>query len=339
MRLAIMGAGSLGIILGAYVKKGGLDIDYIDVNEENVKVLNEKGATVTGTVDFNVPANALTPDKMEGIYDVVFYVVKQTYNDVALNQLLPHLGPNSAVVTLQNGVPEPAIAEIVGAERVIGCPVGWGATWLGPGLSELTSNPEKMTFDLGEYKGGVTERLGKIKEILELMCPTLIEENLMGIRWTKVLVNSTFSGMSAALGCTFGDVLDSKEALDCVKHIANECIQVAIAADIKMEPMQGYDIGSMLSFTTKEEMDSKDSIYNGMWGPHRKLKASMLQDLEKGLRTEIDAINGIVCDFGKKHGIPTPVNSQVVEIVKSIESGKNRPVFDNLKLFKLPEVK
>ena len=339
MRLAIMGAGSLGIITGAYIKKGGLDIDFIDVNVENVKALNEKGATVTGTVDFNVPANALTPDEMEGIYDVVFYVVKQTYNEVALKQLLPHLGPDSAVVTLQNGVPEPAIAEIVGAERVVGCPVGWGATWLGPGVSELTSSPDKMTFDLGEYTGGVTERLEKIKEILELMCPTIIEENLMGIRWTKVLVNSTFSGMSAALGCTFGDVLDSKEALDCVKHIANECINVGRAAGIKMEPMQGYDLGTMLGFKTKEEMDSKDPIYNAMWGPHRKLKASMLQDLEKGLKTEIDAINGIVCDFGKKHGIPTPVNSQVVEIVKGIENVKYKPEFNNLELFQLPEVK
>lgn len=338
MRLAIMGAGSLGTILGAYIKKGGLDIDFIDVNKENIEALNKNGATVTGTVDFNVPVTALTSDKMEGIYDVVFYTVKQTYNESALNQLKPHLGPDSVVVTLQNGVPEPAIAEIIGAERTIGCPVGWGATWLGPGVSELTSNPDKMTFDLGEYSGGKTERLNKIKDILELMCPTIIEENLIGIRWTKVLVNSTFSGMSTVLGCTFGDILDDKEALDCVKHIANECIKVGIAAGIKMEPMQGYDLGKMLAFNTKAEMDTKDPVYNAMWGPHRKLKASMLQDLEKGRKTEIDAINGIVCDFGKKHGIETPVNDQVVKIVKEIENGKYKYEFSNVQLIKLPEI-
>jgi 2-dehydropantoate 2-reductase len=181
--------------------------------------------------------------------------------------------------------------------------------------------------------------LENIKKILELMCPTTVLDNLIGVRWTKVLVNATFSGMSACLGCTFGDILDNKEALDCVKHIANECIKVGRAAGIKMEKMQGFDLGNLLGFTTKEEMDSKDPVYNGMWGPHRKLKASMLQDMEKGLRTEIDAINGIVCSFGRKHGITTPVNDQVVQIVKNIENGKLKYEFTNLKLFQLPEVK
>lgn len=339
MKLAIMGAGSLGTILGAYIQKGGMDIDFIDANEENVKALNEKGATVTGQVEFNIPVKAYTPENMQGIYDVVFYVVKQTYNEAALKQLLPHLGKDSMVVTLQNGVPEPAVAEIVGAERTAGCPVGWGATWLGPGISELTSNPEIMSFDLGAYTGGITEKIIKVKEILELMCTTVLEENLMGSRWTKVLVNSTFSGMSTVLGCTFGDILDDEHALNCVKHIANECIEVGKAAGIKMEPIQGHDIGSMLGFKTKAEMDSKDPIYKATWGPHRKLKASMLQDLEKGRRTEIDAINGIVCSFGKKYGVATPVNEQVVNIVKGIESGKYKYEYANLQLFTLPEVK
>lgn len=339
MRLAVMGAGSLGTILGAYIKKGGLGIELIDVNEENVNVLNKKGATVTGKIDFNVSVSALTPSEMDGIYDIVFYTVKQTYNETALNQLLPHLGANSVVVTLQNGVPEPLIAEVVGGDRVVGCPVGWGATWIGPGVSELTSDLDKLTFDLGEYEGGITERLFKIKEILELMCPTTIENNLIGIRWTKVLINATFSGMSAALGCTFGDVLDNKDALECAKHIANECINVANAANIKMEPLQGHDLGDLLGFNTKKEMDSKDPIYEAVWGPHRKLKASMLQDLEKGLKTEIDAINGVVYEFGRKHNIDTPVNKQVVEIVKGIEDGKYRPEISNLSLFSLPQVK
>lgn len=339
MRLAIMGTGSLGIIIGAYIQKGGVDIDLIDANVENVKALNEKGATITGLADLNVPVKALTPDEMEGTYDVVFYLVKQTYNEIALKQLLPHLHEDSVVCTMQNGYPEPEIAKYVGDERVIGCPVGWGATWLEPGVSELTSNPDNMTFDIGEYTGGITDRLKKITEILELVCPTIMEENLIGSRWTKLLTNATFSGMSTVLGCTFGDILDNKNALDCVKHIANECIKVSKAAGINMEPIQGHDIGKLLDFETKEEMDSKDPIYEAMWGPHRKLKASMLQDLEKGYRTEIDAINGVVCEFGRKYGVETPVNDQVVSIVKGIESGKYKYEFSNLDLFKLPEVK
>lgn len=333
-----MGVGSIGTIIGTYIQRNGVDIDLIDANKTHVDALNKNGATVIGTVEMNVPVKALTPDKIEGIYDVVFYLVKQTHNEAALKQLLPHIGPNSVVCTLQNGVPEPAVAKIVGAERTMGCVVGWGASWIKPGVSELTSNPDKMTFDIGEYTGVITERLLKVKEILGLMCPTIVMGNLIGIRWTKLLVNATFSGISAVLGSTFGDILDNKDALLCVKHIANECIEVGKAAGIKMESMQGIDLGSVLGFKTKDEMDRKDPIYHKMWGPHRKLKASMLQDLEKGQKTEIDAINAIISDLGKKYDVPTPVTDQVVMIVKDIENGKYKYQFSNLSLIKVPEV-
>lgn len=337
MRLAIMGVGSLGTILGAYIQKGGVDIDLIDVNIEHVNALNEKGAFVTGTDNFNVPVKAITPDKMEGIYDIVFLMIKQTYNDVALKQLVTHLGPESVVCTLQNGVPETAVAEVIGEEKTIGGTVSWGATWIKPGVSELTSALDKVSFEIGEIDGKVTDRLLKVKEILELMCPTFIEENLMGTRWTKLLINSTFSGMSTVLGCTYGDILDNKDALMCAKYIANENINVGIAAGIEMEPMQGLDLGKLLKFTTIEERDANDHAYEAFFGPHRKLKASMLQDLEKGRKCEIDAINGVVCDWGRKYGIATPVNDQVVEIVHGIEDGKYEYKFSNLEMMRIPE--
>ncbi|MBS7526143.1 ketopantoate reductase family protein [Fusibacter paucivorans] len=339
MRIAVMGAGSLGTILGAYITKAGYQIDLIDANAAHVKALNEKGATVVGTVSFNVPVKALMPEEMTGVYDLVIYMVKQTFNETALKQVLAHIDENSIVLTLQNGVPEQAVADVIGEARTIGGTVGWGATWREPGVSELTSNPDRMTMELGEMNGGVTERLKEVQKVLESMCPTLLLENLMGIRWTKLLVNSTFSGMSAALGCEFGDILDDRAALDCVKHIANECIKVGRAAGIKMEPMQGFDIGTLLYFENREQMASNDPVYHNMWGPHRKLKASMLQDLEKGKKTEIRAINGVVCDYGKKYGVATPVNDQVVATVEAIERGEKKYVFENLKSFELPEVK
>lgn len=338
MRIAIMGVGSLGTILGAYMSGAGVPVDLIDANAEHVKALNEKGATVVGTVSMNVPVRAMTPDQMEGIYDLVIYMVKQTYNDVALKQLLPHLGENSAVLTLQNGVPEPAVAEVVGKERTMGGTVGWGATYLRPGVSELTSNPANMSMDLGELSGGITDRLKSAQALLNHMCPTLILDNLMGIRWTKLLVNATFSGMSAALGCEFGDILDSEKAMLCIQHIANECIRVGKAASIQMEPLQGFDLGGLLAFETAAEMAPKHAVYEKVWGPHRKLKASMLQDLEKGRRTEIDAINGVVCDFGDRHGVDTPLNDQVVKIVKGLEDGQYMLSFENLELFEVPEM-
>jgi 2-dehydropantoate 2-reductase len=333
-----MGVGSLGTILGAYISKAGKQIDLIDVYEDHVKALNEKGAHVIGHVDFTAPVTALTPSRMEGNYDLVFFMVKQTYNDSAIAALKPHVHGTTIIVTLQNGLPEPVLVDAFGVDRVMGCTVGWGATFKGPGLSELTTTPDKLTFDLGRVDNRITPEMDVVKSYLECMGPTVIVDNLMGIRLTKLLANATFSGMSAVLGCAFGDVLDNDQALLCIKFLANECISVAKAANIMMEPIQGNDMGKLLAFTTKAEQDATTPVYHKMWGAHRATRASMLQDLEKGRKCEIGAINGAVCAMGDKYGVDTPVNDQVVEIVRGIESGGRKPGFDNLKLFKLPEI-
>lgn len=337
MRVALMGAGSLGTIIGALVAKNGGDMVLIDANKAHVQAMNEKGARITGKMELVVPVKAILPEEMEGIYDLVIYLVKQTYNKTALQQLLPHLGPDSVVCTLQNGVPEDAVAEIVGRERTVGGTVGWGATWLEPGVSMLTSEPDKMTFDVGELDGSVTDRIKIAADFLNKVCPTEIVTNLTGIRWTKLLVNATFSGMSAVLGSTFGEVMDDEKALTCVAHIANETINVVNYLGIKMEPIQGHDL-RILAFKNKKELVSKFPIYKMVYGPHRALRASMLQDLEKGLKCEIDAINGVVSSWGKKAGIPTPINDKVVEIIKGIEEGKYTYEMSNLDKFVLPEV-
>lgn len=334
MKVAIMGVGSLGTILGAYISKAGKEIDLIDVNQAHVDALNRRGATIIGTTLFNTPAKAITPDQMEGIYDLVFYMTKQTYNDTALAQLKPHLDGHSVVCTLQNGLPEPAVAATLGENRTIGCTVGWGATWIAPGVSELTSNPNHMEFDVGSIDGTITDGVKLAHSYLELMCHTNILTNLMGVRWTKLLTNATFSGMSAALGCTFGEVLDDPFAMRCIAHIANETINVATAAGVKMEPIFGFHLDELLHFNNEEQRKATMDTYPKVWTPHRALKASMLQDLEKGRRCEIDAINGVVCSFGRKHGVPTPVNDKVSEIVHAAEDGKLKCEFSNLELFK-----
>ncbi|MFB3924463.1 MAG: ketopantoate reductase family protein [Syntrophales bacterium] len=337
MKAAIMGAGSLGTIAGALITKNGGDVVLIDANKEHVEALNKNGATVTGKMQLNVPVRAITPDRMEGTYDIVLYMVKQTHNEQALRSLLPHLHDRSVVCVMQNGVPEEAVAACVGKERVVGCAVGWGATWLKPGVSELTSEVAKMTLDVGELEGHSSWRVQMAADILRKICPTEITENLQGIRWSKLLINATFSGMSAVLGCTYGDILENEKALTCAAVIANEIIAVARGLGVILEPIQGVDL-QILAFRNKTEMMGKFPIYQAVFGPHRLLKASMLQDLEKGLKTEIGAINGVVCEKGRKVAVATPVNDTVVEIVTGIEAGKYRPVFRNIDLFKLPQI-
>ena len=335
MRAAIVGIGSLGTIIGALITRGGKRIDLINSYEDNVDALNSYGATVTGAIDLNVPVTAYTPDQMTGAYDLVFLLTKQTNNSIALPKLLPHLHADSIVCTLQNGIPEDSVAEIVGRERTVGGAVGFGATWLKPGVSSLTSSYEavqKFAFEIGEIDGVARPRLNAVQDYLECVGKTEIRDNLMGIKFTKVLMNATFSGMSAALACTFGDVLENPKAMTCLAFVANECIAVAHARGVRLVEMQGEDL-EFFELKDWADIPSKMPLYRKIWGPHVKLKASMLQDLEKGRPCEINYINGVICKTGREVGIATPFNDMIVELVTGAENRRNLNDFSYLNRF------
>jgi len=339
MRIAILGAGSLGTIIGGLITKGTLgehEVTLIDTNEKHVDKLNEKGATITGFLEFNHPVIAKTPDNMEGIYDLVILLTKQTFNDTALTNLLRYINEDSVVCTLQNGIPEEFVSEYVGRDRTVGGAVGFGATWIEPGVSMLTSKYEAVkdyAFDIGEINGKITPRIEMVKEILSNVGTTEIMTNLMEIRWSKVLMNATFSGMSAALGCTFGDVMDNEVAMKALSYVADETVKTAHANSYELIYMNGINMDD-LELKNNETLEDKMELYHIGWDKHRDLKASMLQDLEKGIPCEIDYINGIVSKKGKEKGVKTPFNDKVIELVKKAEDGKYVPDFKtNLKEF------
>ena len=337
MKIAVLGAGSIGMIIGALLAKKGAAVTLIDSNRDHVAALNSQGARITGHLNETIPVRAITPDKLSEKYDLVILAVKQNHNEAALSAILPYLQADGIVATVQNGVPETAVIGYIGEDRVVGCPVGWGATWIGPGVSELTSETGIMTISLGAPGQVDPARLDAIERELSLVCQVERIENLTGVRWTKLIVNATMSGISTVIGGTYGDILDNEKALNCVAHIGNEGIRAAVAAGINLEPMQGYDI-RILAFETAEEMAVRREIYKMVFGPHRNLRASMLQDLQRGLRTEIDSINGVISEAGKRVGVPTPVNDAVLAVVHDAENGKVRPGISLLDRFQLPEL-
>ena len=333
MRVAIYGAGSLGTILGAYISRAGAEIELINRNQAHIKALQENGAKIIGTVEFTQKVNAYTPDQMTGTYDIVFLMTKQQHNPEVVSMLKDYLAEDGVLVTFQNGLPELQIAEIIGEERVLGCTVAWGATLQSPGVCELTSEPDALSFSLGSISDKRSIHLEKVKELLELMGTVDVEENFIGTRWSKLLINSAFSGMSAVLGCTFGEAAGPRESRRIVQALIKECIDVCQKGGIRIEPVQGKDIVKLLDYKNAFKKAISFFIIPIAIRKHAKLKASMLQDLEKGKITEVDAINGAVSAYGKKVGFPTPVNDKVIEIIPDIENGKRKPVSDNLKLF------
>ena len=335
MRYAIYGAGSLGTVLGAYMTKGGITVDLVNRNKAHVDALNENGAVISGTINMKVPVHAILPEQMEGIYDVIFLMTKQLHNREVVTKLLPFLSKKSVIVTLQNGLPEPLIAEIAGSGRTIGCVVEWGATLKGPGECELTSDPVSMSFHMGRMEGITDEQMSLVKSLLETMCPVDVEEDLLGVRWSKLLINATFSGLGTVMGGRFGDVSESREARPIALACMKECMDVGHAAGAVFAPVQGKDITKLFYYRGSLKKAFASFLMPIAMKKHRRIEPSMLQDMKKGKPCEIDAINGVVCEWGRKTGIPTPVNDRIVEIVKKEQNGELPLSPDNLKLFNL----
>ena len=334
MRTAIFGVGALGTVLGAYLNRSGLEVDLIHHNPATVKALNEKGARVVGTVRFVQKVKALTPEEMTGKYDIIILLTKTRENTSIAGFLKDYLADDGVIVTLQNGLPEQGIASVVGEDKVLGCTVAWGATLKEPGVSELTSSPDSLTFSLGTaFPDRPNPRLKDVKEILERMGPVTVEENFLGARWSKLLINSAFSGMSAVLGCTFGEAAGPMRSRKIVLALIKECIDVCKAGGIRIEPVQGKDAAKLLDYSNGLKKAVSLFILPIAIRKHALLRASMLQDLEKGKKTEVDGINGAISAYGRKVGCPTPMNDKVVSIVHAIEDGKLKPEFGNLELF------
>ena len=330
MRIAILGCGAMGTVLGAFLTRNDIPVDMIDAYKDHVDALNKDGAVISDRENFTQKVHAILPEEMDGIYDLVFLMTKQTANDVVLPHLLPHLGPDSTVCTLQNGIPEPYVASFVGKERTVGGAVHWGATFLGPGHSEITSDPARKRannnpfFVIGEMSGELSPRIMTVAGVLNHMGYTKVVTNLMVSRWSKLITNCCGSGMSAACGCPYGGYLDSERAMDCLSYIGYEAALTAKADGIALDPAV-YDRLFHPEKTKK--------FYHDIYIISPEGKASMLQDLEAGRRTEVDMLNGYLCAAGDRHGIETPYNDALVRIVHGMEKGELPFSLSNLQYF------
>lgn len=335
MRVAIYGAGSLGTVLGAYITKAGEQIDLINRNKAHIEALNKCGATVSGKANFNVKVTALLPDQMSGKYDIIFLMTKQLDNKAVVTMLSNFLADDGVICTMQNGLPEHSVSEVIGENRTYGCAIGWGAQMTEPGVSELTSEPDALVFALGAMDKAyeADAHFTEIIRLLSIMGTVEIQDNFIGVRWSKLLVNSAFSGMSAVLGCNFGEVSDNKTARKCAQRIIKEIIDSTSKGGIKIEPIQGKDVVKLLDYNNGFKEKLSFMIIPIAIKKHRLIRASMLQDIEKCKPCEVEAINGVVSSYGRKVGVPTPVNDKVIELIHEIEEGKRKPSFDNLSEF------
>ncbi|AIO18515.1 2-dehydropantoate 2-reductase [Candidatus Izimaplasma bacterium HR1] len=335
MNVAIYGAGGMGTVLGAYITKAGYEIDLINRNKDHIKVLKAKGAKIIGKVNLTQKVTALLPEEMTKKYDIILLMTKQRFNKEIVEFLVPFLSEDGVICTMQNGLPELSVANIIGDDRTIGCTMSWGATFLGKGVVELTSEPSRdvLTYSIGMYGENDQKHFDHIVELLDTMGDVKIENNFVGARWSKLLVNAAFSGLSVVTNARFGVITKNKKTRLLALKAIKECIDVAKASNITIEPIQGKDVVKLMDYNNKFRRSISMFIIPIAMRKHKQIKSSMLRDIERNKKTEVYAINGVVCEHGDKVNIDTPINDMIVSIVEKIENKELEPCWDNLKYF------
>jgi 2-dehydropantoate 2-reductase len=303
MKICILGSGALGSTLGGVLTEGGNDVWLIDTWAEHVGAMNARGLTLRdGGVDRVVKVKAATSAEGIGPADLVIVLVKSYHTREAVEKAGPIIGPDTAIMSLQNGLGhEEILADVAGREHVLAGKTYTGGVVLGPG-HVIAGTKDKYTY-IGELDGSVTERVTRIAHAMTRSgLATTVSTDIMGTMWDKLLINVATGALAGITRLTYGDLYRMPEVKACALAAVSEGIAVAKALGVKLtseDPEYAWNLASE--------------------GLPPEFKTSMLQSIEKGLPTEIDFINGSVVRGGERSGVPTPVNRTLVACVKGIE--------------------
>lgn len=322
MRSLIYGCGSLGTVLGALLAEAGEDVLLVSRNREHIQALKSCGASIEGSLQKTVPVHAALPEEISGTFDGIFLMTKQLDNQQSMRALAPFLTAEGAVCCLQNGIPELALRGLLPDERILGGVVPWSASYQRPGVSRLTSPADSVRFTIGAPFAGSPVCLERIKGVLEKAGKVEIDGDILSMRWSKLLVNASVSALSSSLGLPCGGVTHDRRLQPLVLRLLKECIDVGRAQGVVFRSVNDYPIAEELYVSTDAELISAQEKLPIAFRSIKDSDSSILQDLRRGRRTEIQAISGIVCRSGRACGIPTPFHDCVVRVIEKIEAGE-----------------
>lgn len=331
--ILVVGGGAIGGITAALLTQKGESVVVLDVDKEHVQIM-KKGLEITGFRELTIPMTAMLPNdfivkNFAGWADIVLLAVKGLHTEKALTSILPSVSKAAPVVSMQNGINEETIARIVGFDRTIGCSITWGGTNRGPGQLLQTA---EGGFIIGQWPTGTSQKAGDAANLLSKVFPTEISDNIIGDRWTKLLITVSMTGVGTIAGLTYGSVVDNEVARKVALAVITETYEIGKAAGVNFVPLQGIS-PTIFLVHNKTEFENASRIMEIGFSKHREIKPSMWQDIEKGRKTEVDFVNGHVVRKGKEIGKPAPANELVTMIIKQIEVGEKTPSVANLKAF------
>jgi len=334
MRIGIIGAGAIGCVVGGLLTKAGHDVTLVDQWPEHIETMKQHGLRLSGTCgEHTIPVKALHIHELQGVatpFEAIFVSVKSYDTEWAAQMALAYLEqPDGVVVDFQNGVNDERVASVVGKARCLGCVITIGAGMYEPGHAMRTDSGS-VGFKIGEHDGRDTPRAQALARVMNDVAGAKVTTNLWGERWSKLAVNCMANPLAGLSGLGSAEVRTAPIPRRIAIHVAAEVIQVGRAAGYEVEPIYGIDARRFVDAAQGKgraavEADMAASVKFLTGG-----RPSMLQDVMKGRRTEIDYLNGYVSQQGKRLGVATPVNDAVVAAVRQHGVGTLKPDPKNL---------
>ncbi|MDR1486572.1 MAG: 2-dehydropantoate 2-reductase [Deltaproteobacteria bacterium] len=303
MNVAILGSGAMGCVYGGFLAgQSENKVTLIDVWKEHIQTINEKGLTINTTEGNIVVKNVAAVTSAEGLppQDLVIVFVKATATQEAMSQAVNLVGPNTMVLTLQNGLGNiEKLCRVVDAKHVLGGINSYGSSIKGPGEVILRGYGETVFGEIDSSKSKRTEDLKGVLDRANL--PANLTTNVQGRIWTKLISNIAINSLCAIMGIKNGQLLKHPESLALMEGAVLEAVAVAKALGITFETDDPVEYAKKVTKNTGENI------------------CSMLQDVRAKRQTEISVINGAIVENGKKFGIPTPINMVLTNLISVIQ--------------------
>lgn len=333
MAITIIGAGAIGGVLGAYLIKAGEEVIFCDIAEDHVNKINQDGLTIEGPEEtFTVKGMAYTPEELverRQTLDTVLLCVKAHHTVSALKPFVPLLTSTSEVVSVQNGLCEYKVKELVGEGRTIGCFVNFSADYIEPG--KILYGGVAALY-LGELTGELSPRVKQLIEKLSSWGPAKATDNIWGFLWGKMSYAGLLYG-TALVDETMATVVRSLKHREMLMELCSEILETAAKENVTplgfddWEPNLVYPRESRNQAVLDEQLE-KLAI---RMASNKKTKSGIWRDLAvRKRKTEVDEQLVPIIEIGEKHGVDMQLTKELVTMIKEIEMGNRQMSWGNL---------
>jgi 2-dehydropantoate 2-reductase len=305
MKIAIFGVGAMGSVYAGLMAEAGHEIWAVDIWQDHVDAINQSGLRVEGASGDRVVQGIKATTNAQDVSDCDLYVLATKASGVgpAAKMIAPLMGPESMVITIQNGLGAgERIAQYMTTDRVLlGVADGFGASMKGPG--HVHHNAMNL-IRVGEMNGGMTERLERITRVWqEAGFNAKAFEDIDQLIWGKYICNVAFSGPCTVFDYTLGELIADPAAWAIAQGCAREVQALGQEKNIE------FSFDDPIEYITAFGHKMPDA------------RPSMLLDHHARRPSEIDAINGMAVELGKQLGIPTPYNEVLSAVIRQREQG------------------